>query len=144
MAFDPISSALDLATSVVDRIWPDATSKLKAKAALAELASSGELKKMALQAGLVEGQLKINANEAASTNLFVSGWRPFVGWVCGLAFAWAFVLEPVTATILTAVGSVVVLPVLNLTAMMPVLLGMLGLGGMRSFEKSKKVEGRHG
>ncbi len=144
MALDPVTAGLDLVNSVVSRIWPNASDALKAKAALATLASTGELKKMALEAGLVEGQLKINQTEAATGKLFIAGWRPFLGWVCGGAFAWAYVIEPLVRFGLSAAGHPVVLPTLSLSAMTPVLFGMLGLGGMRSFEKSKGVEGRHG
>ena len=143
MALDPITAGIDLVSSVVSRIWPDATDQVKAKAALAELAATGELKRMALSAGLAQGQIAVNATEAASHFLFVAGWRPWLGWVCGAAFAWAYVLQPILAAVLSASGSAVVLPTLDLSAMSPVLLGMLGLGGMRTVEKLKGAQGNH-
>lgn len=144
MALDPITGAENLVGSVIDRIWPNATDALKAKAALATLASTGELKKMALQAGLAQGQISINKAEALSGNVFIAGGRPFLIWVCGAAFSWAFVLKPIVASILAASGSHVILPTLDLSAMMPVLLTLLGFGGMRTVEKINKVEQRHG
>ena len=103
----------------------------------------------ALQNGLTNGQLKINAAEAASTNWFVAGWRPFVGWVCGATFAYHFVLFPVIKTCAYMWGSqhaiteLGLLPSFDLSTMMPVLLGMLGLGGMRSYEKKNGVQDSH-
>ena len=143
MAMDPITAGLDLVNSVVGRIWPNATDALKAKAALAELAASGELKRMAITAGLAQGQLKVNAIEAASHFFFVAGWRPWLGWVCGVAFAWAYVAQPILATILAAAGVHVVLPTLDLSGMMVPLLGMLGLGSMRTKEKLTGAQGNH-
>jgi hypothetical protein len=84
----------------------------------------------------VAGQLAINQEEAKRESLFVSGWRPFIGWVCGSAFAYHFVLQPFLVFGLSAAGvELPALPDLDAATLMPVLLGMLGLGGMRSFEK---------
>lgn len=78
-------------------------------------------------------QLEVNKQEAAHKSLFVAGWRPFIGWTCGVAMAFNFVAAP----IITSVGYSVT--PLELETMMPVLLGMLGLGGMRSYEKRNGV-----
>jgi hypothetical protein len=78
-------------------------------------------------------QLAVNKQEAAHKSLFVAGWRPFIGWVCGAALANNFLVFP----ILLASG-IAVVP-LDLAVMMPVLMGMLGLGGLRTFEKVKQV-----
>jgi len=87
---------------------------------------------------LAKGQLAINAEEAKSRNVFVSGWRPFVGWSCGLALFAHFLVFP-TADVVTAYMGVeaVAYPSFDMDSLMTVLLGMLGLGGMRSYEKSK-------
>lgn len=87
-------------------------------------------------------QTAINAVEAQNANIFVSGWRPFIGWVCGFAFAYKFVLQPFLVFILIACGSnfdIKLLPVLDWGEMSTVLLGLLGLGGLRTFEKLKGV-----
>jgi len=84
-------------------------------------------------------QLEINKNEAAHRSLFVAGWRPFVGWSCGLALAYTYLIEPVATFIMAQTGHLIDLPSVDLSTMMPVLLGMLGLGGLRTFEKFKKV-----
>ena len=88
---------------------------------------------------LAKGQLAVNKAEAASTSLFVAGWRPAVGWVCVLGMASNFVLIPMVNFILALVESTVTVPLIDTSTMMPVLLGMLGLGAMRSAEKIKKV-----
>ena len=85
-------------------------------------------------------QIATNQAEAKSGSLFVGGWRPAVGWVCVSAFAYHYVIQPVLMFVLLATGVVLPeLPQLNLGEMMPVLLGMLGLGGMRTIEKYKRV-----
>lgn len=91
-----------------------------------------------------KAQASVNAEEAKSSNIFVSGWRPWIGWVCGAAFSWAFVLQPFVVFILAALGHKVEgLPALNLSEMMPVLLGMLGLAGMRTWEKQTGTQDKH-
>jgi len=85
-------------------------------------------------------QIEVNKTEAASRNPFVAGWRPFIGWTCGIALAWHFVLAPFLMFIAAWVGfDVPRLPVFDMDNLMTVLLGMLGLGGLRSFEKVKGI-----
>jgi hypothetical protein len=85
-----------------------------------------------------KAQIEVNKVEAGSTNLFVSGWRPFVGWTCGIALCYHFVLQPFLTFLLFSFGKPMELPVFDMGTLTTVLLGMLGLGGMRSFEKVKK------
>jgi hypothetical protein len=83
-------------------------------------------------------QAEINKQEAAHRNMWVAGWRPFVGWVCGVALAWHFVLAPITLFVAAWVDvPLPELPAFDMDSLMTVLLGMLGLGGLRSFEKAK-------
>jgi len=87
---------------------------------------------------LAKGQIEVNKAEASHRSPLVAGWRPFIGWVCGIALAWHFVLSPVI--IFVAAWFNVVLPALpefDMGSLMTVLMGMLGLGGLRTFEKSK-------
>lgn len=88
---------------------------------------------------LAKNQLEVNKVEAASASLFVAGWRPAVGWVCVLGMASNFVLIPTVNFILALADSTITVPLIDTSTMMPVLLGMLGLGAMRSAEKIKKV-----
>jgi len=86
----------------------------------------------------VLAQLEVNKQEASHRNLWVAGWRPFVGWTCGVAMAWHFILLPVTLFIASFAGfEIPQLPSFDMDSLMTVLLGMLGLGGLRTFEKSK-------
>jgi len=109
-----------------------------------EVQSQLETIRLNLEGQLVQqitAQIDVNKQEAASPSMFVAGWRPFVGWVCGSAFAWAFVIQPLANFFLTSSGHTTQLPTLNLSQMMPVLLGMLGLGGLRTYEKVQRVAG---
>lgn len=88
---------------------------------------------------LAKSQLEVNKVEAASSSLFVSGWRPAVGWVCVLGMAGNFILIPLANFSLALFSVEVSIPLVPLDTMMPVLMGMLGLGAMRTFEKIKSV-----
>jgi phenylpyruvate tautomerase PptA (4-oxalocrotonate tautomerase family) len=88
---------------------------------------------------LAKGQLEINKAEAQSRNVFIAGWRPFIGWTCGVAMAYNYVIHPILMFTLAQFNYLVAIPALDLSEMMPVLMGMLGLGGLRSFEKYKGI-----
>jgi len=125
---DPISILLGLGGKVIDRLWPDPAQRDAAKLELLKLQQAGELTAM------VE-QLKINQAEAQHPSVFVSGWRPAIGWVCGLACAWNWIGLPVVKMGLAVYGKPIDLAPADLTEMLPVLMGMLGLGGLRTLEK---------
>ena len=89
---------------------------------------------------LAKGQIEINKVSAAHKSMFVAGWRPFVGWTCGVALAWHFVGQPLAVFVITYAGvEAPPLPVFEMQSLLTVLLGMLGLGGLRTFEKTKGV-----
>lgn len=90
-----------------------------------------------------QAQDAVNAEEAKNSNLFVSGWRPFLGWVFGSSFAWVFVVQPILMFVLKAFGHPVELPTLDLSQMTPMVTGMLGLAGMRTYEKIQNAQGNH-
>jgi hypothetical protein len=94
------------------------------------------LNKLLLQASI--GQLQVNAEEAKHASLFVSGWRPFVGWVCGGGFVYSFIGQPLF-TWVSAMFDGPVAPLVDTGTLLTLLLGMLGLGGMRTYEKTKEV-----
>ena len=86
--------------------------------------------------GSDENQIEVNKIGAANRSIFVSGWRPFIGWVCGIAFGWRYIGYPVCATVLSAVGAPVELPQIpDWGDLSTVLYGLLGLGAMRTYEK---------
>ena len=88
----------------------------------------------------VQAQLEINKVEAKHNSMFVAGWRPACGWVCVLGMAGNFLVIPFANMTLNLLETGVEVPMIDLATMLPVLMGMLGLGGLRSFEKVKKVE----
>ena len=102
-----------------------------------EKAAELELKLKELEAQVIAGQNAINLEEAKSENLFVSGWRPFIGWVCGSAFAYAAILKPLMDWVATVYGYKGGFPVLDTTITMQVLIGILGIGAFRSFDKAQ-------
>ncbi len=100
-----------------------------------------DLQLQQLDNALTNGQLLINQEEAKSSSLFVAGWRPFIGWVCGTALAFQFLVTPILMWICLILNIVIpVPPVLDLGSLMTILGGLLGLGTLRTFEKVKKVE----
>jgi hypothetical protein len=83
-------------------------------------------------------QIAVNREEAKG-NWFQAGWRPATGWIAALSFGWVYLLQPMIAFVLAQTGHLVQLPTLDMSQMMPILLGLLGLGGLRSLERSKGV-----
>jgi len=139
MAFDPISIALDIGGKVIDRLWPDPLQANAAKLELLKMQQNGELAQLASNTELAKGQLAVNEAEAASSSLLVAGWRPFIGWVCGAAFAWNWIGLPAGLFIAALMDKELNLAQADMSEMLPVLLGMLGLGALRTTEKIKKV-----
>lgn len=131
-----LGEVANFATSVVNKIWPDKTQQEKDAIAF-------QMQQEVIQSDLLKSQMAIDQVEAANQSIFVAGWRPGIGWVCGAAFAWTYVIQPLLAFIMSAIGHPVSLPALDISGMMPVLLGMLGLGGMRSLEKVKGISSGH-
>jgi hypothetical protein len=117
----------DLVTTAINKIWPDKSEQEKQQLAAAVM--------------VVQGQLDINKVEAASPSVFVAGWRPFIGWTCGVACGWNWIGLPVAKFLLTWFGHPIDVSPADVSEMMPVLMGMLGLGGLRTYEKVKNAEG---
>jgi hypothetical protein len=134
-----IDGVFAVGMKLIERFFPDPATADAAKLKLLEMQQTGELAQLAADTDLAKGQLAVNQVEAGSDSLFVAGWRPFIGWTCGAAFAYKFVLAPFIVLGLTAAGHPISLPVLDFTEMSTILLGMLGLGGMRTIEKIKGV-----
>jgi len=122
---DAVSSVAELASTVIGKIWPDK--------------SDSERQQLAAAVMVVQGQLDINKEEAKSPSMFVSGWRPFIGWVCGLACAWNWIGLKIALFVAAYMGHPLSIAPADISEMMPVLLGMLGLGGMRTLEKFQGV-----
>ena len=119
------------ATQLLDKFIEDKDQKAKLAHELATMAD-----KMAHDERLA--QISVNKEEASSGSIFKGGWRPFIGWVCGIAFFYHFVCQPIIVFVLTIFGvSIVNLPEFEMNTLLTVLGGMLGIGGLGSYEKSK-------
>lgn len=117
---------------LVDRI-PNANERKRAKEEFEK-----ELLGAITQASLA--QTKINEIEAAHKSVFVAGWRPFLGWICGIGILWAFIVQPIAVWAVKVFGSPSIeLPVINTDGLYQLVLAMLGMGALRSFEKIKGV-----
>lgn len=90
-------------------------------------------------------QSEINRAEAASPKLFVAGWRPFIGWVCGISLAYEFVMKPIVegAVMIVSERTDFMLPDADLAQLLPLVIAMLGLGVYRTVEKINGAQGRH-
>jgi hypothetical protein len=139
MALDPITAGINAVSSIIDKIFPDKTEAEKAKVKLAELAQAGQLEELKL----LLGQQDINKAEAQHESIFVAGWRPFVGWVCGTALAYTFILQPFLIWLLSAFSVVTRMPKLDMSELSVILVGMLGLGAYRSYDK-RQGNGKNG
>jgi len=118
---------------LIDRI-PDPNERARAKEAV-------EAQMLSAMTSLVQGQLEINKQEAQHKSLFVAGWRPSVGWVCSLALAWNFIFQPLLSWVFFSYGlDLAEAPRLDTGELTTVLLGMLGLGGLRTYEKRLGVQ----
>lgn len=126
---DWISTALSIGTKLIDRI-PDPAAKERA-----QLEMQADLLKYASEQS--QAQMEVNKVEAAHSNIFVSGWRPFIGWMGGCSLGYAFLLQPILSWFLTIVGVTTPLPEPNTEAMMALVTAMLGVTAARSFDKWK-------
>ena len=117
---------------LIDRI-PDKNERARAQEAI-------EVQMLDAMSGLVEGQLRINEQEAKHSSIFVAGWRPAIGWICGIALGWNFILQPIASWVAFMAGmDLADMPKLEVGDLMTILLGMLGLGGLRTYEKKLGV-----
>ena len=119
-------------SALLSRVIPDKSERDKLAHEIATIAEKQSHEQ-------IMAQLEVNKTEAAHKSLYVAGWRPFIGWSCGIAMAFNFIGLPLIGTLSVLYDTPLELPPLDLEVMMPVLLGMLGLGGMRSYEKRTGV-----
>ena len=126
-----INSLIGPATKLLDKVIEDKDQKAKLAHELATMAD-----KLAHEQQLA--QMAINKEEASSGSLFKGGWRPCIGWICGIAFGYLFVLQPVIIFIVVLIGmDIPELPSFDMGTLLTVLGGMLGIGGLRTYEKQK-------
>jgi hypothetical protein len=127
-----LQSLIGPVTGLLDKFIEDKDQKARLAHDLATMADQHAQE-------LAKGQLEVNKVEAAHKSLFVSGWRPAVGWVCVLGMFGNFITIPFSNFVLALFGIDIVIPLVPLETMMPVLMGMLGLGAMRTYEKKNSV-----
>ena len=137
MAVPIIGAVLEIGGKLIDKLIPDPAAKAEALLKLKQLEQTGELAVLAADTQLALGQIEVNKIEAADPNIFKSGWRPGAGWVCVLALASQYVLGPLVEWASDLFGARVLWPVANSAELTALLLGMLGLGAMRTTEKLK-------
>ena len=114
-----IGAVADLATSVINKIWPDKTEQ--------------EKQELLTAVSLVQGQLDVNKAEATNPNWFVAGWRPYIGWICGTGLGYQFLVYPILVAFVPHIVQ------LDMGTLITLLGGMLGLGAMRTAEKFRGV-----
>lgn len=124
---------------IIDKIIPDPQAKAVALLELEKLRQSGELAQLNADLQQALAQSDVNKAEAASASVFVSGWRPFVGWMCGCGLGFQIVVAPLAEWAANLAGHPVAFPPLDTSVLGTMLMGMLGLGGMRTYEKISGV-----
>jgi len=102
-----------------------------------------EQRALEIEYALTKAQTDINLEEAKHPSIFVAGWRPFVGWVCGFSLGWQFIGSPIFEWIIKIADKNVSAPEMDTGSLVTVLFALLGLGGMRTYEKTKEAQGNH-
>lgn len=135
----PVLPVLGIIGDVLAKILPDPKAAAEAKLKMLELAQAGEFKELEANLQIATGQIEVNKIEAAQPGLFKGGWRPGAGWICVFGLGYTFVARPLLPWLLSVAGvaDVPVLPSIDTDELLLLLGGMLGLGGMRSFERVK-------
>jgi hypothetical protein len=127
-----ITALLPALGTLVDRLIPDKAAAEKAKAEM-------ELQLVQAANAAAMAQVEVNKIEAGHSSVFVAGWRPSIGWVCAAGLAWAFVVAPVASWALMVLGVKAELPAIQFDHLFELVLAMLGIGGLRTFEKLRGV-----
>jgi hypothetical protein len=141
-----ITGIFQAGQKLLDHFFPDPAKKAEAQLELLRMHQTGELAQLTADTELAKGQLAINLEEAKSPNVFIAGGRPFIIWVCGFAFVYNYILQPLLLFFVFAFGTaemvkqMSLLPDLEMAEMMPPLLGLLGLGYYRTREKMSGTE----
>jgi len=131
-----LSALIGPVSAILDKAIPDKDLKEKLAHEIATMAERHTHEQ-------VQAQLEINKTEAAHKNLFVAGWRPACGWICVLGMAGNFLVIPFANMVLELLKTGVSVPMIDLSTMLPVLMGMLGLGGLRTLEKVQGAQKNH-
>lgn len=134
-----LSLLIDPIARIVDKLIPDKEAAAKAKIELMKLEQQGQLSELDAIVEMSKAQAGINQQEAAHKSIFVAGWRPWIGWMCGMGIAWVFFIEPIVSYFIAVYQPDVVPPSTNFDYLFELVLAMLGMGGLRTYEKLKGV-----
>lgn len=138
MSLDPLTAVFALGKTAIEKLWPDPAAQAEELRKLEELRQSGNLAQLNAHVQIMLGQMSINKVEAAHPSIFVAGWRPGVGWTCVAILIFNYIVVPMLAYGLLFIdGAPPAPPQLDMSELWPVLLGMLGIGSMRSYDKTK-------
>lgn len=129
---------LDIGMKILDKVIPDPEQKAKAQLELMRLQQEGDSKLLDAATQMSVAQSATNTAEAANSNIFVAGWRPFLGWVCGAAFAYNYLAYPLLLWCAAYYNPAFKPPVLAENNLMELVMGMLGLAGLRTFERVRR------
>lgn len=127
---------------IIDKVLPDPSQKAAAQLAILKLQQDGEFKELDAQLAAAKAQTDINQEEAKNPSVFVSGWRPAIGWVCGLGLATQFLVAPLATWAAALYDHPIAFPSLDMGTLMTLLIGMLGLTAARTTEKINGVAAR--
>jgi hypothetical protein len=140
---DLIKFGLETGRTLIDRLWPDkekyAREREQAEYELLKMTQTERMTDKANEVAIAIAQIDVNKEEAKTGNLFIAGWRPGIGWICALSYGYAFLIGPLVTQISSAYGYSFPLPPIDMDNMLYVLGGLLGLGGLRTFEKVKGI-----
>jgi hypothetical protein len=129
----PVGAVLDIGGKLIDKFWPDPATRDAAKLELFKAQQNGELAILAAETDLAKAQIDVNKEDAKSGNFWQSGWRPFIGWICGCGLGYQFLVYPILVAFVPKIVQ------LDMGTLLTLLAGLLGLGAMRSNEKIKGV-----
>ncbi len=143
--FDFVNGVVTGVAQILDKFKVDATTAAQMTHDLQKLGMELQDKAAEREQQVLLAQAEINKVEAASPNLFVSGWRPAAGWVCVTGFGTAYIISPMIKLLAPLCGYVgPALPALEMGELTPMLVALLGLGGYRTFERYNNVHRTNG
>jgi hypothetical protein len=133
MALDPVTAVLDIGGKIIDKFWPDPATANAAKLEMYKAQQQGNLAELTESTKLAIAQIEVNKADAQSGSFWQSGWRPQVGWVCGWGLGYQLLVYPILVAFVPKI-----LP-LDISTLLTLLGGLLGLGAMRTKEKLEGV-----
>lgn len=137
MNLQPTALLLAISQAVIQQVWPDSNNQAEAQLKLEQLQQSADFQELERQLEIVLTPKLSNGKITQPPAYWREGWRPFIGWICGLGLLYQFLIIPVVNGIFSYYAHVTPMPTLDSETLMTLLTGMLGFGGLRTFEKTK-------